>query len=37
MTTIEMLLERGDDNDWRELTVEVRGTVSRHLRPGRKL
>lgn len=30
MTTIEMHIERGTDNDWRELTVEVRGTVSRY-------
>jgi alpha-ketoglutarate-dependent taurine dioxygenase len=31
LTTIELTIERGDDstNDWRELTVEVRGTVTR--------
>ena len=29
MTTIELTVERGTDDDWLELTVEVRGTVTR--------
>lgn len=27
MTTITLTVERGSDNDWRELEVEVRGVV----------
>jgi hypothetical protein len=29
LTTVELTIERGTDDDWRELTVEVRGTVTR--------
>lgn len=31
MATITMTIERGDEDDWRELTVEVSGTVIPYL------